>query len=217
QKLLLDEETGLRGFLLSQREDFLEPLHDAENQLGPALASLRALVSDNPEQIARLAELDEHHATWIAAARRNIDGVHAGTIAPMHQPTAIIDDLRVRKQLMDQMRAVVDRGLQQERSLLSERRLRAEQRTRNAIWGGGGVILAMALLIGLFVYRGLKRVQGTYAKALDGEQQARRAADALAAEVIEQSRQVEAKYRETADARQRAERRLAELEGKPPT
>ncbi|MGZ3429119.1 MAG: CHASE3 domain-containing protein, partial [Polyangia bacterium] len=135
QKLLLDEETGLRGYLLSQREDFLEPLHDAEKQLGPALASLRALVSDNPEQIARLAVLDERHATWIAAAHRNIDGVHADTIAPMHQPTSIIDDLRARKQLMDQMRAVVDRGLQQERSLLSERRLRAERRTRNAIWG----------------------------------------------------------------------------------
>ena len=217
QKLLLDEETGLRGFLLSQSDDFLQPFDSAEKQLAPALASLRALVSDNPEQLARLTELEARHATWVAGARQNIDSVHAGTDLPVKQSAALVANLRARKALMDQMRSVVDRSLAHERSLLSERKLRAEQRSHRTIWGAGVVIVAMALLIALFVYRGLMRVQKSYATALEGEQQARRAADALAAEVIEQSRMVETKYRETADARERAERRLAELEGKPET
>src|SRR6185369_12822998 len=54
QKLLIDMETGERGYLITGRPAFLEPYRDAQPQLARAFERLRALVADNPGQIARL-------------------------------------------------------------------------------------------------------------------------------------------------------------------
>ena len=51
--LLLDAETGIRGFALSQDERFLEPYSEAFDRLPGALASLEELVGDNPSQLSR--------------------------------------------------------------------------------------------------------------------------------------------------------------------
>ena len=61
-KLMVDEETGLRGYLLT-RNPFLEPLHQADQQIEPEFNALFDLVH-RPDQIARLRRLQSTHQEW---------------------------------------------------------------------------------------------------------------------------------------------------------
>jgi len=58
-KLMIDEETGLRGFLLSRNPVFLQPLHDADQQIEPEFNILFSMVR-RPDQVARLASPSRH-------------------------------------------------------------------------------------------------------------------------------------------------------------
>ncbi len=72
-KLLVDGETGMRGYLITGDPVFLEPYHVEEENVGPALDDLVALVSDNPPQVERLKALRTGHADWQTYARKMID------------------------------------------------------------------------------------------------------------------------------------------------
>ena len=50
-KLMIDMETGERGFLITGKEPFLEPFHTAQKIWDNKIANLKSLVSDNPVQI----------------------------------------------------------------------------------------------------------------------------------------------------------------------
>lgn len=50
QKLLLDLETGGRGYLLSGDREFLEPYNKAIAYVEPSFDKLEQLVADNPTQ-----------------------------------------------------------------------------------------------------------------------------------------------------------------------
>ena len=51
-KLMVDEETGLRGFLLTRDTRFLQPYQEGGQQLKPAFSALFTLVRRDPEQTA---------------------------------------------------------------------------------------------------------------------------------------------------------------------
>src|SRR4051794_14694568 len=53
-KLLVDGETGMRGYLITGEPVFLEPYHVEEKGVGLAFEGLIDLVSDNPPQVERL-------------------------------------------------------------------------------------------------------------------------------------------------------------------
>jgi methyl-accepting chemotaxis protein len=63
-KLAVDMETGERGFLLSGKEDFLEPYTTGETLLYERIRSLKQLVGDNPQQTRRLDELEKIMTEW---------------------------------------------------------------------------------------------------------------------------------------------------------
>lgn len=50
----IDMETGMRGYLLSGKEEFLEPYILGEKQTFKGIATLQEIVSDNPAQVQRL-------------------------------------------------------------------------------------------------------------------------------------------------------------------
>lgn len=56
--LLIDAETGQRGFLLTGKEKYLEPYTNSIKQLDKAVNRLRRLTLDNPVQQAYLDEID---------------------------------------------------------------------------------------------------------------------------------------------------------------
>jgi signal transduction histidine kinase/CHASE3 domain sensor protein len=55
---MTDAETGMRGYVLTGEEPFLEPFQTALARQNELRADLRALIADNPEQTARMIELE---------------------------------------------------------------------------------------------------------------------------------------------------------------
>src|SRR5688500_4990858 len=48
QTLLIDQETGLRGYVITGEQDFLEPYRQSQISIVPTLGALSGLVSDTP-------------------------------------------------------------------------------------------------------------------------------------------------------------------------
>jgi PAS domain S-box-containing protein len=99
-KLMVDEETGLRGFLLTKDRLFLQPFHEADEQLEPEFATLFSLLQNRPKQTARLKSIQATHQRWEDAARHEIENPPS--------PADIEPHMRTRKQNMDDLRAQVD-------------------------------------------------------------------------------------------------------------
>ena len=72
-KLSVDLETGMRGFLITGDEHFLDPYEVAKPQILGQLRSLQGLVSDNPQQLDRLKRLEALQEDWSAYAQSMID------------------------------------------------------------------------------------------------------------------------------------------------
>jgi len=64
EKLIVDMETGERGFLISGKEEFLEPYETGKELLVSALAKTKVLVADNPEQVLKLNEIEQTINLW---------------------------------------------------------------------------------------------------------------------------------------------------------
>ena len=97
---LIDEETGVRGYLLSGEADFLQPYTEGQTQEAQDAAQIRSLLAGSPAALAQLASVQRAVAAWrtgyavpfIAAAR-------AGRSVPDTEITA-------SKTAFDHLRAV---------------------------------------------------------------------------------------------------------------
>ena len=58
-------ETGMRGFLLSGKEEFLAPYKDGKKAFFAEMKSLQKTVDDNPAQVARLKKSEKIISDWI--------------------------------------------------------------------------------------------------------------------------------------------------------
>jgi signal transduction histidine kinase/CheY-like chemotaxis protein/CHASE3 domain sensor protein len=72
-KLTVDLETGMRGFLLSGDEHFLDPYETAKPRIAVALNTLLELTADNPLQTDRLLRLQALQLEWTSYAQSLID------------------------------------------------------------------------------------------------------------------------------------------------
>jgi signal transduction histidine kinase len=63
-KLVVDMETGQRGFMLAAQETFLEPYHGGIAEFDTVFAQERSLVSDNPSQVAALDQIEHLVLEW---------------------------------------------------------------------------------------------------------------------------------------------------------
>jgi PAS domain S-box-containing protein len=109
-KLMVDEETGLRGFLISHNPVFLQPLHDADQQIEPEFNTLFGMVH-RPDQVARLHRLQDTHQQWKQKANQEIHSASPDA-------SAIEQNMLRRKQDMDKLRAQMDEFL----GIVTERR-----------------------------------------------------------------------------------------------
>ena len=73
---LLDMETGQRGFLITGKEEFLEPYTKCIKVFNRKIEEAKTLVSDNPVQVRKLEEIEELTARWIreAGEKQSIKG-----------------------------------------------------------------------------------------------------------------------------------------------
>lgn len=72
QKLILDQETGMRGYVLSNDPVMLAPYTEGMEPIQHGFARLRALLAGDQEQLARLDTLTSRYQTWLTRAKRMV-------------------------------------------------------------------------------------------------------------------------------------------------
>ncbi|WP_278439656.1 methyl-accepting chemotaxis protein [Pseudomonas oryzihabitans] len=149
---LVNMETGMRGFALTGKEEFLEPLNKGEQQFAEQLQELSQLTRDNPAQQADLTQLGQAKQQWnsesvqqILALRRQ---VNAGT-QPLDALIARIATAQ-DKGRMDGMRSLLAQIKTRENALLDGRTQAmndAKQQAMTILISGG--LLATLLALGI--------------------------------------------------------------------
>jgi signal transduction histidine kinase/CheY-like chemotaxis protein/CHASE3 domain sensor protein len=184
-----DAETGQRGFVLTNEDRYLEPYNRAREALQAQMRDLRDLTADNPEQGARLDELDQ-------VVRRKMDEL-AQTVAYQRvgENRKALELVRsdVGKEAMDRIRVVVSQIEGAERQLLASRQVNWQRLTdvSNLIMWGGSILL-LALIGGSAImtsrdYRAreaqswLRSCQFAFGRRIQGEQRL----DKLGSHVLE--------------------------------
>ena len=80
ERLVVDQETGLRGYQLTHDPTTLEPYQSAEGSLHLSLDRLLYLVMDDPDQLQRLRQIRDSHELWMGFAGKALDNLRAGKI-----------------------------------------------------------------------------------------------------------------------------------------
>jgi PAS domain S-box-containing protein len=63
-RTMIDQETGVRGFLLTGREQFLDPYHQGDSVLPGLFDQLRTQIADNQQQQLRLESVKGAYTRW---------------------------------------------------------------------------------------------------------------------------------------------------------
>jgi len=170
---MVDQETGVRGYLVSNEDQFLEPYRQGGQITKTALDKLASLTSDNPEQQARIETLRAHVAEWqTKVALVEIQKMQAGDI----EGARSLEASGVGKSAMDGVRAVVGQMRDAENQLLVSR---SAQRDR-AIWisqvalvVSGMVSAGLSVMLGFLMARSIARpigqMTGVMAKLAAGD------------------------------------------------
>jgi signal transduction histidine kinase len=153
---MLDQETGVRGYLITGDEKFLEPYHRGGDAYTAAIQKIRDLTADNPAQQSRLDELDEMAKSWRS-------GIAEPEIALMAKPETraqarAAEGLMAGKSAMDLVRAKVDEIEGVERDLLAKRaaaQIEAFATAYAMTFLGGAASLIIATLMGVLLTRGI--------------------------------------------------------------
>ena len=115
--LLTDAETGQRGYLLTMDESYLDPNEQARAAMPNALAQLRRLTADNPGQQQRLRDLDRLATEKVAELSDTVATAQRGNRDAAMQ---VVIGGRGNT-LMNDIRTLIQRALDEEARLLQER------------------------------------------------------------------------------------------------
>ena len=147
---MVNQETGVRGYLVSGDAGFLAPYEAGQKQFQVAAAKVGSLTSDNATQQKRLEQVKAFASDWgTNIAQREI----ALMKDPATQAKAReLEASGAGKKAMDGLRAVVQEMDKEERSLLSVRAAAAEAASGNATMSMliGGLVTLLLSLVGAF-------------------------------------------------------------------
>lgn len=113
-KILVDIETGQRGFLLTSDETFLEPYINGHKKLKEVQNELYALVNDSKEQKTQLIVISGFIQEDLETMQNNIEHIKKGMPIDTHQ-------LYLGKVYMDRIRSLSQKFDEKEIILLRER------------------------------------------------------------------------------------------------
>ncbi|WP_218508392.1 response regulator [Variovorax sp. dw_308] len=160
QRLSVDMESSMRGFLISGDARFLEPYESAQARIEGRLSALRELVSDNPQQVQRVDRITAEQKSWLAyageliAARRLDEDYRKAVVSGRGRA------------LSEAMRDEYTAFLETEQALRFQRNNTANNTSMVVV---GSYVLFSLLLTGLLAYFGrrqLTQLSGSYEAAL---------------------------------------------------
>ena len=106
---LLDAETGVRGYILVRRQEFLEPYKSSRVAIPNSIKQLNQLVADNPIQAQRLQQIQ----VLVKAREKQLQyNVRLVNTRPQNvtQSPQLASSLLKGKQIMDRTRAQIDQS-----------------------------------------------------------------------------------------------------------
>lgn len=156
EKILVDAETGQRGYLLTRKESFLQPYYAATKEFTSSLMIIRKLVQDNPEQVERLDQFSILAQSKIENMEKTIS---LSRNRQYPQAVAIVGSGQ-GKQLMDKIRQDLAKIIDVEAQLLEVRKVSADQAAKLSTivtLGGISATICFGLLVLWFIAREIIR------------------------------------------------------------
>ena len=190
EKLVIELQNGLRGFVLTGQERFLQPYRTAIERLPAQLEKFEAAASSHPEQRRRAQELvrlvveyrRDHVQPLVQIARADRDVVNT----PLYNDES--------KRLTDDIRRRVAQFLETENGLAMASTAAADRRARTAmVLGAIGIVASTALIVlfGIHLARSIAgpvRAVASGASRLSGGELSLRLPDAGPGEIGELTR-----------------------------
>nr|MBC7611782.1 response regulator [Pseudopedobacter sp.] len=162
-KIVIDAETGQRGFLLTKKEEFLEPYDNAINQVDQNLNDLDQLIIDNPVQVENSHKLRIFIQNRLKLIAEIIETKKDKDISN----SELIKKLSLGKKQMDAIRYQVKKMTDIEDILLIKRTDSSEKSIRKAIliiFGGTALIFIIILIL-------FKFIRSSFAKQIKSQEE----------------------------------------------
>jgi len=158
-KALLNIETGYRGFMLTGREPFLEPMEQGIAAFEEQYENMMGLTGDIPAHQTLLAALADRYNTWlfqmlmpqVEERRKMAEGFMFDEISLMFAEAE-----EESKALMDEMRALLREIKYSEQKLLSERQeemMSVSRQNNYFIIVGMAVAIILAVVVAFWIVR----------------------------------------------------------------
>ncbi|MHA4893197.1 response regulator [Pedobacter sp. PWIIR3] len=149
---VLNSEASMRGFVLTQKNDFLGPYNANINRISPSVGELKILVSDNARQSLRIDTLDKYANEKIAdmqsVLRANALGGRDNAIKSVMTGTG--------QRLKLLMLGVSNRIIAEEMRLLKLRKAAtaySSNRSSWIVWGSSAIIFGLILFLFSYIKR----------------------------------------------------------------
>lgn len=160
QELMLEQRSGIRGFLYTTDPEFLGSYTQGNELINAAFATLQQLVSDNPAQVQRLDAIHSGYESWHSGieqilARFNADGA---------LPTP--EQLRQGKPVMDGLHAQMQSFISTEQQLRAERNRLAQRSSQLVVASSVLSALLVGCLLVLFLRRQLSELAQSYEQTI---------------------------------------------------
>jgi len=125
---VIDIQTSMRGFIISEKPEYLEPMHKAKSDLPVLIEELDSLLSDNQHQLSRLDSLNQ----LIYARLQNADMINSKVSSGDKDGALRLFQSERGKRLTDSIRSLIDRMKLEENTLLKIRNETEVSHTRKA-------------------------------------------------------------------------------------
>jgi len=165
-KLSIDMETGMRGFLITGDERFLDPYEVAKPRIFGSLQSLRGMVEDNPQQVERIDRLIALQQAWNTFGSEMINLRRS-----QGDYRALIGNGR-GKRLTDEIRKEFDNLIASEQQLRMARNERVNSVTVTVMSSFVLFIIGLSALLAYLGRRDLLALSGTYDENFKAQQRA---------------------------------------------
>lgn len=169
---MLNAETGMRGFIISGKDAFLEPYQAGIAAVQKALAEARRLTRDNPHQQRRLAALEPLLQKEVAIQARLIQLRRSGDFDGAQRIVTSGEG----KETMDEIRKLMAELKGEEYQLLQARSAKAQLLARTTI----AIVIFGSLLAIILVGIASFLVRRDFAKRQQAENALRRSEESLA-------------------------------------
>jgi len=151
----VDMETGMRGYLLAGKDEFLNPYTNGKKNFNKLVSSLSKTVSDNPAQVRLLIQIKDTIDTWQSKVTENQIELRRmiGDSKTMDDMADIVGEAK-GKVYFDKFREDIKTFIETEAKLMVVRQKEAEDTASNSTFLiVTGIILAtvVALFIALFL------------------------------------------------------------------